>query len=206
MSELEPKSTNWLRISVASRSHLVNFTSRDWKVLSHPDCPPGREWLNVFGFSGPPGTSVAKGLEVGYAVAGDRLAMIATSERLLSHLRGEEELLRYDYVVTVRPGLMGKPESRFGGGGVGGIATVSGQRYGLMLSPGRCYLESVPTPSGRQSVIDLRRERRFVADGGKTFAVGRRTQGLAWPTELPALLEFLSGLPEPTVAIYNHHR
>jgi hypothetical protein len=34
----------------------------------------------------------------------------------------------------------------------------------------------------------------------------RRKLPLAWPTVLPPLIEFLSGLKEPTVKIFNHHR
>jgi hypothetical protein len=34
----------------------------------------------------------------------------------------------------------------------------------------------------------------------------RKMPPLAWPTVLPPLIEFLSGLPEPTVKIFNHHR
>jgi hypothetical protein len=34
----------------------------------------------------------------------------------------------------------------------------------------------------------------------------RRQPPLAWPTALPPLIEFLSGLQEPTVKIFNHHQ
>ncbi len=85
-----PSSTNWLRVISGEKSHLVLFASRDWKILSRePAIPTGREWLHVFGFDGTLGGSggsgsVAKGLEVGFEVTGDRAAMLDASRRLLT--------------------------------------------------------------------------------------------------------------------------
>lgn len=84
-----PASTNWLRVIAGEKAHLVVFASRDWKVLSRErSIPTGGEWLHQFGFDGPQdggsGTgSVAKGLEVGFGVAGDRETMLSASRRLL---------------------------------------------------------------------------------------------------------------------------
>jgi hypothetical protein len=85
----QPASTNWLRVIADEKAHLVLFTSRDWKVLSRErSIPTGGEWLHLFGFDGTQdgdsGTgSVAKGLEVGFEVAGDRETMLNASRRLL---------------------------------------------------------------------------------------------------------------------------
>ena len=87
-----PSSTNWLRVISGEQSHLVLFASRDWKVLSRErTIPVGREWLHVFGFDGTIGGlggsgSVAKGLEVGFEVIGNRNAMLEVSRRLLSEV------------------------------------------------------------------------------------------------------------------------
>lgn len=84
-----PASTNWLRVISGAKSHLVLFASRDWKVLSRErTIPTGREWLHVFGFDGTLGVadgsgSVAKGLEVGFEVTGNRDALLDVSRRLL---------------------------------------------------------------------------------------------------------------------------
>ena len=144
-----PSSTNWLRVISGEKSHLVLFASRDWKVLSRErSISSGREWLHVFGFDGTLGVpgdsgSVAKGLEVGYEVPGNRDVMLDVSRRLLT------EVMEF----AANP-----PEvSRWSG-----------------------------------SVRPRRRP--------------RPTPPLAWPTVIPPLIEFLSALPEPNLAIFNHHR
>ncbi|MFN7139057.1 MAG: hypothetical protein ACK4UN_06950, partial [Limisphaerales bacterium] len=83
-----PESTNWLRVIAGDKSHLVVFASRDWKVLTREIAlPSGREWLNQFGFNGPANSEgesvIAKGLEIGYEVEGDREAMLEISKALL---------------------------------------------------------------------------------------------------------------------------
>ncbi|MDB6123324.1 MAG: hypothetical protein JWQ71_2317 [Pedosphaera sp.] len=84
-----PTSTNWLRVIAGEKSHLVIFASRDWKVIAREQAIPiGREWLRLFGFHGPtdrPG-SVAKGLEVGFEVSGNREAMLNASRLLLAQV------------------------------------------------------------------------------------------------------------------------
>jgi hypothetical protein len=65
-----PASTNWLRVIAGEKSHLVIFASRDWKALSRErTISTGREWLRLFGFSGP-GTGAGGGV-----AQGPRLAM-----------------------------------------------------------------------------------------------------------------------------------
>lgn len=84
-----PESTNWLRVIARDQSHLVLFTSRDWKVLSRePMIRTGRDWLGLFGFDGPPDHvgSVAKGLEVGFEVMANREDLLTMSRRLLAEV------------------------------------------------------------------------------------------------------------------------
>jgi len=87
-----PASTNWLRVISGEKAHLVLFASRDWKVLSgERSIPTGGEWLHMFGFDGTLGGaggagSVAKGLEIGFEVTGDREAMLSASHRLLTEV------------------------------------------------------------------------------------------------------------------------
>jgi len=87
-----PSTTNWLRVISGEKSHLVLFASRDWKVLSRErSIPTGRDWLHVFGFDGTLGGaggsgSVAKGLEVGFEVTGNREAMLKASRQLLTEV------------------------------------------------------------------------------------------------------------------------
>lgn len=77
-----PNSTNWLRVIAGDKAHLVLFASRDWKVLARERrIPTGREWLHQFGFDGL--SSVARGLEVGFEVIGEREALLSASKRLL---------------------------------------------------------------------------------------------------------------------------
>jgi hypothetical protein len=139
-----PASTNWLRVISGEKSHLVVFASRDWKVLSRESSiPMGRHWLRSFGFHGTPGSGgIAKGLEVGFEVTGDRLTMLNDSKSLLSE-------------VTA-------------------------------------FVNNPTEPSQWQGSIRPRRK--------------PRKHILAWPSVLPPLIEFLSGLQEPKVTIYNHHR
>ena len=87
-----PSSTNWLRVISGEKAHLVLFASRDWKVLSRENSiPTGGKWLHVFGFDGPVGGddstgSVAKGLEVGFEIIGNREAMLNASRLLLTEV------------------------------------------------------------------------------------------------------------------------
>jgi hypothetical protein len=81
-----PDATNWLRVISGDKLHLVIFASRDWKVLTRESrIPTGRHWLRSFGFSGAPG-SHSMGLEIGYEVEGDRLAMLNDSKSLLKEV------------------------------------------------------------------------------------------------------------------------
>jgi hypothetical protein len=84
-----PAGTNWLRIISADRAHLVEFASRDWKVLAREkSLPTGPRWLSHFGFDGPPGgTSVFEGLIVGYETIGRREEMLHASRMLLGEVR-----------------------------------------------------------------------------------------------------------------------
>jgi hypothetical protein len=84
-----PTSTNWLRVIAGERSHLVIFASRDWKVLSQePTIRTGREWMRLFGFHGPPRDkpSLAEGLQIGYEMEGDRVAMLDATKKLLGEV------------------------------------------------------------------------------------------------------------------------
>jgi hypothetical protein len=82
----------FLRASVRREIASSLFASRDWKVLSRErGIPTGPEWLHVFGFDGTLGGaggtgSVAKGLEVGFEVTGNREAMMNASRLLLTEV------------------------------------------------------------------------------------------------------------------------
>src|SRR5436190_6249273 len=93
-----PANTNWLRVISGEQAHLVLFASRDWKVLSRErSIPTGHEWLQLFGFDGPPpgkGGSVAEGLIVGYEVTGHREAMLLASRKLLKEVQAYVPPLR----------------------------------------------------------------------------------------------------------------
>lgn len=105
-----PPSTNWLRGIASGSAHLVIFASRDWKLLAREwTIPTGKEWLDVFGFSGTPGTtsSVMKGLETGFEVPGDRAAMLDASQRLLkeviAYVQNPPEISRWSGSIRPRP-------------------------------------------------------------------------------------------------------
>jgi hypothetical protein len=185
---------------------MVNFNSRDWKVLNEPDVPSGLEWLKTFGFFGPPGTSVARGLEIGFEVVGNRLLMLKTSKQLLAEVVKDEELLSYNYTVIVHPSWGEMPDFTFSGSMIGNAASISGRPYGLKIKPGHCFLFAGTKITDDYNQIDLRREKMFVADKPKTLEIKRRKQYLSWPSVLPPLIEFLSSLRESEVMIYNHHR
>jgi hypothetical protein len=145
-----PKSTNWLRVIAKDKAHLVEFASRDWKILAREtSIPTGREWLRVFGFHGlseekrDSRSSVAKGLEIGFEVVGDRLAMLETSKLLLN------EVINF---------AKNPPEVSYWHGSIR------------------------PRPKPRQRHV------------------------IAWPIVLPPLIEFLSGLREEKLKIFNHHQ
>ncbi len=138
-----PTSTNWLRVIAGDKWHLVVFASRDWKALNNESrIPMGRHWLRTLGFGGPPGSTVAEGLQVGYEVTGDRNKMLKDSRLLLP------QLLEY---------------------------------------------ASDPTPLS-------------YSHGSARPRKPPRKHVLAWPSVLPPLIEFLEGLTEAEVKIYNHHQ
>jgi len=145
-----PASSNWLRVIAKDNAHLIVFASRDWKILSRETAlPNGRAWLGAFGFRGSTGGTsdnksvIARGLEIGFEVFGDRMTMIETSKQLLAevnnYVRNPPEISYWHGSIRPRP----KPR---------------------------------PKPP------------------------------LAWPTVLPSLIDFLSGLHEPKVKIFNHHQ
>ena len=86
-----PTSTNWLRVIARETAHLVVFASRDWKMLSREPLPTASEWLRLFGFSGPPdrAPSVAKGLEVGFEISSERIALLDASRSLLTEVTAQ---------------------------------------------------------------------------------------------------------------------
>jgi len=138
-----PASTNWLRVIAREKSHLVIFASRDWKVLAKErTIPTGREWLRLFGFIGK-GGGVAKGLEIGFEVIGEREAMLNASRLLLTEVNS----------FAASP-----PEMT---------------RWSGSIRP-------QPRP--------------------------RKKPALTWPTVLPPLIEFLAGLQDVKVKIFNHHQ
>lgn len=147
---LRPASTNWLRVIAKDKSHLVVFASRDWKILAREtSIPTGREWLRVFGFSGSSESkgdgksTIAKGLEIGYEVTADRLAMLESSKLLLNEV-----------VNFVK------------------IPSEISYWHGSIR----------PRPKPRPKPVPV------------------------WPSVLPPLIEFLSGLQESKVKVFNHHQ
>jgi hypothetical protein len=76
-----------VRVDSGDKSHVVAFASRDWKLLLRESrLPIGRHWLQAFGFFGPPGSTVAQGLQVGYEFTGDRMTMLNDSKALLAEI------------------------------------------------------------------------------------------------------------------------
>lgn len=81
-----PSSTNWLRIIASNKAHLLTFASRDWKFLidEKVHLPTGQTWMSLFGFD--TSTDVGRGLEVGFEVTSNRLAMVETSRALIKEV------------------------------------------------------------------------------------------------------------------------
>jgi len=115
-------------------------------LLSESTLRTGHEWLQVFGFGGPPGSHItlAEGVQIGFEVPGDRDKMLAASKSLLAE------------VIN--------------------------------------YASNPPEKTCWQGSIRPRPKRK------------RREPVLAWPIVLPPLIEFLSGLEESEVKIFNHHQ
>ena len=95
---------------MGSTSHLVEFASRDWKILSRePELRTGRDWLGLFGFHGVPGDgpSIHKGVVIGYEVTGSRLDLLHASKRLLEEVKvfaaKPPEPAKWLYSIAPRP-------------------------------------------------------------------------------------------------------
>jgi hypothetical protein len=196
--------TNWIRLSGPINTFTFHFASRDWKVLSNLDDSAAEDWLDAFGFVGHgPEFSVARGLQIGYEVAGRRSAMLHSTELLLPRLAKEAELLIYDYSVTMTPGLMGEDQRKMGGGSVSGLLH-NGKYFTLFLGAGRCRLQETSRGSSAGS-IDLRGQKTFALDK-MALKIGRRKKGLAWLSVLPQIEDFLKSETSEEIAIHNHHR
>ena len=111
-----PASTNWLRVIAGEKSHLVIFDSRDWKILFREQTiRTGREWMRLFGFLGMGNVTsgVARGLEVGFEVIGDRQAMLNSSQLLLADVNAfsanPPETTRWSGSIRPRPKPRKKP-------------------------------------------------------------------------------------------------
>lgn len=196
--------TNWIRLTGSAEPYTFVFRSRDWKVLTHLRDPVASAWMSAFGFSpGGPEFSVSRGLQIGYEVSGNRATMLDATERLIERLRFEQNLLEYDYVVRITPGLSGEPFRNISGGCISSF-TLGRKYFALSLSPGQCLLEESKIKNAQ--VIDLRGETSFETDGPVTFKIGRRHRGLAWNTVLPDLSAYLRAQRRRTIAIFNHHR
>ena len=144
---LKPKSTNWIRVIAEGKARLVEFASRDWKMLSKErELKTGREWLEAFGFHGRPQNqpSVHKGIEIGYEIEGNRAAMLETSKKLL------DELIEF----AKKPA---EPKA-----------------WLYSFAPRR---KSTP-----------------------------KRQRIVWLVILPPLVEFLSGLSDSKLKVFNHHQ
>lgn len=81
-----PSSTNWLRVIAPDNAHLLTFASRDWKFLIDEEVhlPTAGTWMKLFGFFA--STDVGRGLEIGFEVTSNRLAMIEASQALMNEL------------------------------------------------------------------------------------------------------------------------
>ena len=203
-SEQLVAATNWIQIADGLRSLRFEFASRDWKVLMGPHVPEGAAWLTAFGFNGPPGTSVARGLEVGYEVEGERDAMLGASSALLVRVEADAVKLEHDYWVIIAPDpFRGRPELRVGGGGISGLR-FGGESFALWVPAGHCYLD--PPPASHRPVVDLRGIRNFDLDPPTKLVVHKRRRGLAWRSVLPKVISFLSETSSAKVSTFNHHQ
>lgn len=81
-----PSSTNWLRVITADKAHLLTFVSREWKFLidEKVHLPTAQTWMTLFGFAA--SANISRGLEVGFEVTSNRLAMIESSRALIEEV------------------------------------------------------------------------------------------------------------------------
>lgn len=186
---------NWVRITCDDRQHVVEFTSRDWKVLFHLARKTGADIMASLGFdaSKPRQTS--------------RSMLLSAARKALDLVASELPLIEYDYSFDI-PAHGALPRMR-GTGAVGGLR-INCEPHCLSAQPGQCWLERWEiTSSGKgqlAEVRDLRGQTSLELDGGIVVRLSRRRRPVSWTEALPPMIAFLDSCPSESVLLENRHR
>jgi hypothetical protein len=178
---------NCATVSCAEGQHVVQFASRDWKLLTGPHVAEGNGLLALLGALSP------QPLEV------SRQKLLEAARAVLEVVERDRELLEHDYQFqfSAAPAQVGEAPNS---GGASGF-TVDGRPASIWArEPGHCYLV-VAAADGQQTIRDLREERRAQTDDWGDIRVHRRRRGLAWPVQLPLLVDFLDRQEMETVTV-----
>jgi hypothetical protein len=173
----------------------VKFTSRDWKLLFGPHVPCGLGLLELLGFFSEEDISVG------------RLSLLEAASDVLETLKGDRDLLQYDYQYNIER-YAASPRQRDSGPHSG--FAIGGRQKHIVTEPGHCYVcELGERPDGRVgwvNIADVRAQQCIETDDAGAIKIYRRKRGLTWLEELPALIEFLAESTEAEVTVHNEHR
>jgi hypothetical protein len=178
--------------------YRLQITHRDWMLTSGPGFPEGRIFSDGFGIF--ENYTVAGGIPKGSLVHRNGETLFRAASTLLSAIKRDFELLRFDYSCKVGDG-----PRRYGGGQ---STNVDGRPGILWLRPkGYCLIKFVDHKAHPDLpvLVDLRAQKNFMTDSGPV-TVYRRAAVIRWLEIMPPLLEFLHGRLSTTVSLEHIDR
>ncbi len=182
--------SNEITIQCGSSAHLIRFTSRDWKLLHGPFVKSGTTLSTLLSFSSVEPISV------------QRSRLLNAAEEVLESISASSELLEYDYTYDFSGHGINPPH---GGSGTFCGFKIDGRDKCIVSEPGHCHICEF-VGGGRSNYHDLRNRVPVETDDWGTITVRRRRKGLSWLSELPALVDFLTQVPDEAVSVCNSHR
>lgn len=195
--------TSFIKLTAGADTHLVSFSSRDWKAIDAL-CSRDLEldarasqlaewrWMLLMGF----GTHDESRL--------GRDDALASTEALFARVLAEGDAINWDYSVEPIPrGLGYQHGTRLA---TADVSRVTGQ---LRTYPGQCYaIAGAPAESGKweaSGITDLRHLRAIWCEGD-LMRIKRRRHLTCWLTELPELIAFLRGVAMPELVAQTRAR
>jgi len=175
-------------ITDGKKRHRLDFTKRDFGLLTGPNFDAGRRFISVLGVYDH--FTVATGIPKDAKVTRQRLLVLAAAQRLLAMIQRDEDLLSHDYKFSFS-GRSGRPRA----GKECGIK-VRGYIGDIDTSPhGYCYLNLVQVASngmGRiAEYLDMRIRGTLETDELGTLKIHKQEAEMHWLELLPPLIEFV---------------
>ena len=175
-------------VTDGTEKHRLEFTSRDFALLSGPHFEEGLRFISALGIFDH--LTVAKGIPQGATVTRPRWRIFSAAQQLLAVVRRDEDLLQYDYKYSFS-GRSGRPRSGNENGFKvrGFFGSIDASRRGY------CYLNlHQVSGDGRGRLAeyyDMRIRETIETDELGTLKIHRKKAEMHWLEILPPLIEFV---------------